>query len=256
MELPFDGEPLPCVARGDVFEFHLLPHVRWSSTEMSSATLRERAGLLQEAALVEVLRRAWTVTRGCEAGDPGGVETQINRELGDGWCYTDDEGLISCRPSVRVRIDPSLRDHMRPFVLSEVSMRSEHGNALLRAAQTEALVEEWMQVIARLEMSGGLGPAQRQFLVPFVATLVDRDFAAATGALRDARGSGTLVLAEFLKTAVGNHERIGLFEYANAYDKALSGFCVQMGLSPYAMIFPPSDEPASASVNGVAGATS
>ncbi|MFE9171068.1 hypothetical protein ACFYNZ_16330 [Streptomyces kebangsaanensis] len=235
-ELAPSAEPLLLAAQGDVFEFHVLPHFRWHSREMSVERLRERAGALSAEARDELLKRSWALARTCDAGDPVKVEELVNSELSDGWCYEDEEGLIKCRPTVRVRIDPALRDRMLPARLEEQGMKEDLRLGLLKAAHARQLTEEWLQVIADLERSGELTPVQRQFLVPFAATLADSDFAAASDALRTARRTGAVALANVLNQATKNHEQVGLFEFANAYDKALNSFSQQMGLTPFSWI--------------------
>lgn len=230
------GEALLLAAQGDVFEFHVLPHFRWHSRDMTVERLRERAGTLTAAARDELLKRAWALARTCDPTEPVKAEKLINSELSDGWCYSDDEGLVKCRPTVRVRMDPLLRDRMRPARLEEQGIKDDLRLGRLKAAHARLLTEEWLQVIADLERSGELTPVQRQFLVPIAASLADGDFAAACDTLRSARRTGAVALANVLNQATKNHEQIGLFEFANAYDKALNSFSQQMGLTPFSWI--------------------
>lgn len=237
VELPVHEQPMNVSAVGDVFEFELIPLLRWTSSEMSLDALKERAVVHEAAARGKLLRQASAIARTHEATAPAALEQAVNRELRKGWCFYDMMGLIHCRPSVRVRIDPILRDHLRPYQLEELRLREEHQIAELRAENAEALTEVWLQVIRRLELISELGPVERQFLVPFAAKLSNGVSLAVTmSELKKARRDGINELAAVLRTAVGSHERIGLFEFANAYDKALSGFCRQMGLSPFAWV--------------------
>ncbi|MFK0151508.1 hypothetical protein ACIQVK_05405 [Streptomyces sp. NPDC090493] len=235
-ELAPAAEPLRLAAEGDVFEFQVLPHFRWHSRDMPVEQLRRRAGALAAEARDELLKRSWSLARTCDPVDPVRAEQLINSELSDGWCYEDEEGLVKCRPTVRIRIDPALRDRMRPARLEAQAMKEALDLGLLKAAHARQLTDEWLQVIVALEDSGELTPTQRQFLVPFAAVLADGDFAAATDALRTVRRTGAVALANVLDQATKNHEQIGLFEFANAYDKAASSFRQQMGLTPYSWI--------------------
>jgi hypothetical protein len=235
-ELAPSAEPLLLAADGDVFEFHVLPHFRWHSREMSVEQLRRRAGALSAEARDELLKRSWSLARTCDPVDPVEAEKLINSELSDGWCYEGEEGLVKCRPTVRVRIDPALRDRMRPTRLEAQAMKENLRLGLLKAAHAKQLTEEWLQVIAHLERSGELSPVQRQFLVPFAAALADGDFATEVDTLRTVRRTGAVALANVLNQATKNHEEIGLFEFANAYDKALNSFSQQMGLTPFSWI--------------------
>ncbi|MDH6700923.1 hypothetical protein RM863_34260 [Streptomyces sp. DSM 41014] len=235
-ELAPGKQPLLLVARGDVFEFQVLPHFRWQSHEMSVERLREKAGALAAEARDELLKRAWPLARTCDAVDAERAEKLINSELATGWCYEDQDGVVKCRPTVRLRVDAALRDRMRPVRLDEQAMKEHLRLGLLKADHARQLTEAWLTVIADLEQSGVLTPVQRQFLVPFAATLADGDLAAATEALRESRRTGALALANVLNQATRNHEQIGLFEFAKAYDKASSSFSQQMGLTPFSWI--------------------
>jgi hypothetical protein len=55
-------------------------------------------------------------------------------------------------------------------------------------------------------------------------------------ALRRERRTSTEALVEALRGARGDHQEAGLYEFADAYDKALSAFCKEMGLSPFSWI--------------------
>ncbi|MGY5138920.1 hypothetical protein ACWGJW_42195, partial [Streptomyces nigrescens] len=172
----------------------------------------------------------------CEPGDPVAAENAVNKELRGGWCYHDEKGLIRCRPSVRMRIDPALREHVLPFHLAEVRMEKEHHLGKLKADQVKELTERWLRVMSELELLGTLGAAERRLLVPFAAALADEDFFKVMQALKNTRRNGAEALADVLTAATKHHEQVGLFEYANAYDKALSEFCRQMGLSPFSWV--------------------
>ncbi|GES32501.1 hypothetical protein AB0G60_17205 [Streptomyces angustmyceticus] len=236
VELPPGDDVLSVAARGDVFAFEVVPHFRWSSREMTLETLRERAVLLEEAARCKLLRRAWSVARTFDPGDPVAAEKAVNKELRGGWCYNDEKGLIRCRASVRMRIDPGLREHVLPFHLAELRLTEEHRLGELKAGQVQARTERWLRVMSELELLGTLGPAERRLLVPFAAALADEDFFKVMQALKNTRRNGAQALADVLTAATKHHEQVGLFEYANAYDKALSEFCRQMGLSPFSWV--------------------
>jgi len=249
VESVFDTTNLLVPAKGDIFDFRLLPYFRWTSSTLSYAELHQRVSGLEPSARAKLVRRAWTVSRHHPPEDPAAVEKAINRELRPGWCYEDGKHMIWCRPKVGVRLDPALRELVQPFRLTERRMREEHDLRRLKAEQAQALTDVWLDVIAGLEELGEvqpavdgatakreLTPAQLQFLVPFASVLADKDFATMMGGLREARQSGTHVLAEVLAEATRNHERVGLFEFANAYDKALSSFCQHMGLEPFSWV--------------------
>lgn len=249
VESVVEAAVLTVPAEGEMFDFHLLPYFRWTSSTLSYAELHQRVVRLEPGARAKLVRRAWTVSRNHPPEDPEAAEKAINRELRAGWCYEDGKHLIRCRPRVGVRMDPALRELVQPFRLTERRMREEHDLLRLKAEQAQALTDVWLKVIAELEELGELTPAkgttpakrvlsaaQLQFLVPLASELADKDFATTMSRLREARHSGTRVLAEVLAEATRNHERVGLFEFANAYDKALGSYCQQMGLEPFSWV--------------------
>ncbi|MFG3005903.1 hypothetical protein [Streptomyces calvus] len=238
--LASDDEPLLLEAKGGVFQFEVFAHFSFRSNEISVEHLRERADASLREARADLLRMAWPLARTCEAGDPVAAEDLINSHIAQGWCYEQDGARTRCRPTVRVRIDPALRDRMQPSQLDKQEMKEALELGLLKAAHARELTETWLDVFARLEGveegADELTPVQRQFLVPFAATLADREFAGMAQAVRAARRKGTDDLANVLKKASEGHEKIGMFEFANAYDKALNAFSQQMGLTPFSWI--------------------
>ena len=73
-------------------------------------------------------------------------------------------------------------------------------------------------------------------LLPYAASLTDEAFAGVLHGLAAHRMQLTTDLAAVLQQAAANHEHVGLYEFANAYDKALQSFCRQMGLDPFAWL--------------------
>ncbi|MPY57496.1 hypothetical protein [Streptomyces spongiae] len=236
LQLPPQDTAVEVAARGDVFAFQVHPAFQWSSNAMTLDVLRERAAVHEGTAREELLARAWSATRECDPADPVAAERAITAKLADGWCYDDDKGRIRCSPSVRVRVDPALREHVLPYHLAELTLREEGRLGRLKAEQVESLTETWLRVIKDLEQLEQLDATQRRLLVPFAAALADQDFRKVMEALRNLRHSGTHALAKVLEDATHNHERVGMFEYANAYDKALGAFCREMGLSPFSWV--------------------
>ncbi|MFE6283629.1 hypothetical protein [Streptomyces sp. NPDC057877] len=230
--------PLTMAAQGDVFSFEVFPVFLWSSREMSRETLRSRVGRHEAGARDELLRVAWKVARGCAPEDPIAAEKAINARLrGDGnWCFDDAQGLIHCTPSVQVRMDPAVREHVRPHRLEELDLKESTELGLLRASRARTLTEAWLKVISELELLGELDAHKRRLLVPFAATLADGDFRKVMEALRRERRTSTEALVAALHSARNDHQEAGLYEFAGAYDKALNAFCQEMGLTPFSWV--------------------
>ncbi|ASN24882.1 hypothetical protein LK07_13445 [Streptomyces pluripotens] len=230
--------PLSVAAQDGVFSFEVFPVFRWSSREMSRDTLTTRVRQHEEAARDELLRVAWSAARACDPADPVAAEHAINARLAtDGnWCFDDAQGFIRCTPSVRVRMDPAVREHVLPYRLDALTLRETEEVGGLRAERTRKLTEAWLKVISELELLGELDAHQRRLLVPFGAALADPDFRKVMEALRRERRTSTEALVAALKGARGDHQEAGLYEFADAYDKALSAFCREMGLSPFSWV--------------------
>ncbi|MEW2072848.1 hypothetical protein AB0941_04310 [Streptomyces sp. NPDC013433] len=231
-------EPLPLPARDDVFSFQAFPTLHWTSQAMSQDMLKTRVRQHEETAREELLRVAWPAARACDPADAVAAETAVNAKLSTegNWCFEDAEGLIRCTPSVRVRVDPALREHVLPHHLEELTLRETQRLGVIRAERVRTLTEAWLDVISRLELMGELDAHQRRLLVPFAATFADPDFRAVMEALRHQRRTSVDALVAALKGARGDHQEAGLFEFADAYDKALSAFCREMGVGPFSWV--------------------
>ncbi|GGV33551.1 hypothetical protein ABZX82_13465 [Streptomyces griseoflavus] len=231
-------EPLALPARDDVFAFQAVPVLRWTSDTMSQDMLRTRAQQHEDAAREEVLRVAWRATRACDPADAVTAEAAVNEALPlhGNWCFEGAEGQIRCTPSVRLRVDPALREHVLPHHLDELTLKETQRIGLIRAERARTLTEAWLDVISRLELMGELDAHQRRLLVPFAATFADPEFRGVMEALRHQRRTSVDALVAALKGARGDHQEAGLFEFADAYDKALSAFCREMGVGPFSWV--------------------
>ncbi|MFB6848187.1 hypothetical protein ACFCXS_25520 [Streptomyces sp. NPDC056373] len=238
VQSPPPETPLAMAARDDVFSYEVFPTFQWNSSAMSRETLKERVVHHEATAREELLRVGWSAARDCDPADPVAAESAINKKLSiDGnWCFDDTEGLIRCTPSVRVRVDPALREHVLPHRLHELTLRETQRLGLIRAERARELTEAWLKVISDLELIGELDAHQRRLLVPFAATLADQDFRKVMEGLRRQRRTSVDALITTLEGARGAHQEAGLFEFADAYDKAISAFRREMGLSESSLI--------------------
>lgn len=248
-EPPDDTEPVVVAARGDLYDLHLIPHFRWSSSEMPFDLLEQRSRLYLQNARGTLLQRIWSVCRQLDPTDPAAAEIAINNlpSVRDGLCYDDELGAIQCTVSVRALLDPRLRELLLPFHQRGIELDQEHqldvqrmghqqAIGRQRADQVEELVQRWLAVIKELEQLTTLGRDERQFLLPFAARIVDSDFASVMQHTSLARQERATELVDVLRQASSNHERVGLFEFADAYDKALRTFSRQMGLNPFSWL--------------------
>jgi hypothetical protein len=241
-EPPTGSDVLPVAARGDVFDLHIVPYFHWSSQEMSFEKLAERSALYVEPARGRLLRAVWSEARRFGPTQLAEAEAAINalKEVKDGWCHYDREGLIKCVPTVRVLLDPRLRDQLVPFELRLRELDAAHDHDKRKAAYVEELTEVWLQIIRRLETSqarrsarSDLTDEERQLLTPFAGSLVERDFAVVMHGLAERRRTMATDLVAALQEASKDHEGVGLFEFAKAYDMAAQAYSRQLGLGPH-----------------------
>ncbi|MFJ6480321.1 MULTISPECIES: hypothetical protein [unclassified Streptomyces] len=234
VQSPLQEKALSMAARGDVFSFQVFPTFRWSSREMPRDTLKTRVGQHEQTAREELLRVAWTAARACAPDDPIEAEQAINDRLSEdgNWCFDDAEGLIRCTPSVRVRVDPEVREHVLKHHLEELTLKETQRVGELRAKRAQELTETWLEVIKNLERFEKLDEHKRRLLVPFAATFADEGFHVVMSALRKDRLTSVEALLHALEGASSAHQRSGMYEFAAAYDTAINAFRREMGLSP------------------------
>ncbi|RKT54259.1 hypothetical protein [Saccharothrix australiensis] len=231
---PADEEPVVVYAEGGILTFRLLPTFRWSSSAVGYDELVGLAARYHGAARSTLLDRVWTTARGHRPDDLAAAEDAINEVLAREWCFDDEHhGRIGYRSSVRALLDPQLREHILPAEKRRLDLVFDHDLAMLRADHVEERTARWLAAIARLEDAGPLDGHARQLLVPFAANLADQQFAEVMHALGAKRGQLARDLVSVLRLARTDHEGVGLYEFANAYDKAVRAFCRQMGLDPY-----------------------
>ncbi|GAB2972321.1 hypothetical protein [Saccharothrix stipae] len=234
---PADEEPIVVSAKAGVYSLHLIPAFRWSSKVMDYDQLVKCADRYHGVARTTLLNRAWTTAREFHAVDVAEAEAAINRVLAEELCFDDeDEGRLGYTSSVRVVLDPELREHLLPVEKRRLTLTSDHELAMLHASLVEERTQRWLEVVKVLEQIDVLGPDERQLLVPFAASLADKDFASVMHGLGAHRGELARDLAAVLRNARTDHEHVGLYEFANAYDKALQAFCRRMGLTPFAWV--------------------
>jgi hypothetical protein len=222
------SSPLVVPAGGDVYDFHAFVHLQWDSPSrhFDLDEIEEESASYEDVAMQQTMRVVWSRARTLDPLDPAGAELQLNQALETGFCWPKTNPNLRCRPSVRVIIDPRLKEQKAPLELRRIEQRL----AMERDEIVRERTERWLLGFQELEQFRHLGKDERQFLVPFAASLVDADLATVTRALAGERRARYDELVGVLAQAVRDHERVGLFEFANAYDKALRAFCRQTGI--------------------------
>lgn len=234
-EPPDGSEPLEVAARGDVFHLTLMPYFRWSADTMTFAKLSERSVTYVPAARGRLLREVWKTARQFGPSQLAEAEEAINNlaVVREGWCYQDEAGMIRCTPTVRVLLDARLRDQLVPLEIRRLELDEAFKYNTAKSQYAEQLTTKWLHIIKSLEQIPELGPNERQFLVPFAASLSDHDFAVVMHNLAGQRADRKTDLVAMLQVASKNHESLGLFEFAKAYDMAAQAYAKQLGLGPH-----------------------
>jgi hypothetical protein len=233
-EAPPHTGPLIVPAVGDVFDLHVIVHLKWSCDSLNDAELTKLALGRREGALYIVGRIVRDCARSLDPLQPARAQAVINDSEGirNGLCYRDNRHTITCRPSVQVLMDPRLREQLLPIEQQRIELTQKDRLAVQRDNQMRKRTEDWLQAIQKLEHFDNLGKDERQFLLRYAARLVDSQFAEVIEQMAGDRHVQYTQFAEVLERATRDHERLGLFEFASAYDKSLQTFCRQMGINP------------------------
>lgn len=236
-------EAIVVPAKGGVYDFHLIPHFRWTSTNPTSIErLAEYASKYEENARSHLLQQVWAAGRDHDAFDVAGVERAISARVSS-WCYPEERDVVRCTVKIRVLIDPRLREELHSVEARRMTLAYEFTVQSDHARNVADLTERWLMIFQRLERLPEMGLVERQFYLPFAAGLTDEKFQEITESLVARRRDWSVELATLLRVAQTDHEDVGLFEFARTYDKAVQTFCRQMGLDPLASIFQRSDDP-------------
>lgn len=233
-EAPPHTAPLVVPAAGDVFDLHVIMHLKWSCGSLNEDQLQNLALDRRDGALYIIGRIIRDCARSLDPLQPTRAQVVINGSEGikQGLCYRYGRHLIICRPSAQVLMDPRLREQLLPFEQKRVEQTQKHRLSMERDHQMRKRAEDWLQAFRQLEDFDRLGQDERQFLLYYAASLVDDDFARVIGEMAKDRHVRYDQFKDVLERATRDHERIGLFEFASAYDKSLQTFCRQMGINP------------------------
>jgi hypothetical protein len=237
-EPPPHTAPLVVPARGGVFDLHVIVHLAWSCPTLRNAELEKLALDRCDGALYLIGRDIRDLARDLDPLDPGGAQDALNahRRINGALCYRRNGEMIKCQARVQVFLDPRLREQLMPFATERVELDECHRVNLQRDRQIQERAQRWLEAIQRLEGFDHLGKDERQFLLRYAASLVDEDFAKVINELAKDRYVRYEQFVEVLRNTRREHERVGLFEFASAYDKALQTFCRQMGVDPAAFL--------------------
>ncbi|MBQ1069434.1 MULTISPECIES: hypothetical protein [unclassified Micromonospora] len=216
-----DGSLVTALCAGDVFEFQVHAHLIWSSRDMTYDELTEQAGVFSSSARDSVRERIWAIGRTFSPYHSAAAEQAMQEALKSDWCYSGDAGKVRCRAQVRVLPDPRVREHLLPYALQELDVEANATLGTLRAVRFGELTGRWRDLLDSLGYDAK---------VAYAAQLTDPAFAGVLARLVNHRRASVLELADVLRQSAKDHEHVGMYEFATAYDLAYQTFCKQMGI--------------------------
>jgi hypothetical protein len=226
LERRYSTTSLVAPADGGLFEFSVDYELIWSATVPTQAELTSLVNEFAESAEHKLRTAIWSVGRQNSAFRPDEAEEAMNDALMDlepSWCYGQGT-KVACRARVFVRPDQRVVERWLPAWQRMAEMDAEHKVSLLRLDIVGDLLPRWRDL---LDLFDG-DPAAVQ-----AARLVEADLAKVLASLSQQRTTTTAQLTEVLRDAANAHQHVGLFEFANAYDKALRSFERQAGLDKF-----------------------
>ncbi|MEV6707404.1 hypothetical protein [Micromonospora wenchangensis] len=215
-----DSTLLTALCQGDVYEFQVHTTLVWSAF-LPYRDLVAEADEFTASARDTVRERIWEVARRFSPYQSVEAEQAIQEALTPQWCYRSAAGMVRCRAKVRVLPDPRVRDHLLPFEQRKLDVEANTTLALLRADRFEQVARRWQQLFDTLGHDA---------MVAYAAQLADPAVSAVVTNLVNQRRAGAVQLVDVLREASKDHENIGLYEFASAYDAALQTLRRQMHL--------------------------
>ncbi|MEV4845000.1 hypothetical protein AB0K20_17515 [Micromonospora matsumotoense] len=215
-----DSTLLTALCQGDVYEFQVHTTLVWSAF-LPYHDLVAEAGEFTASARDTVRERIWEVARRFSAYQSVEAEEAIQEALTPQWCYRGASGMVRCRAKVRVLPDPRVREHLLPFERRKLDLEANTALALLRADRFEQVARRWQQLFDTLGHDA---------MVAYAAQLADPTVSVVVTSLVNQRRASAVELAKVLQQASKDHENVGLYEFASAYDAALQTLRRQMHL--------------------------
>lgn len=217
------ANPIAVLAQGDAFEFQICVTLVWRSNGVDRETLRNQADSGTAQVLAELRQRAAKLARGYLPHRAGELEDKLNQEpIRCMWTLERGAGAVTCQADVTVLPDERVRESLQPIWQRRVTMESEHDLALRRADLVRQLTEAWTATIEKL---------QNNPLTAHAAQLTEDRFGDVFGNMLATRGEAADKLIGLLQKAISDHQKIGLYEFTEAYDAALKSYEKQAGLA-------------------------
>ncbi|MEV4770092.1 hypothetical protein [Micromonospora humida] len=148
------SQPIIVPARGFVFTFEIRVLLNWRAEKLSEELLGAWSLQFSDLARRDVERQCAEMARHFNPEQAGELEYRLNRELSRSYRTYERRGVVlHCRPEVRIRLDPEVREQLRAIHLQRIQEESEHELLLRRAQRIDQLTHRWIAVLDRLRRS-------------------------------------------------------------------------------------------------------
>ncbi|GAA3232462.1 hypothetical protein ACFO1B_20950 [Dactylosporangium siamense] len=214
--------PIALAAKGDAFDFSVRPTFVWRARRMHRTRFEHLIDLYTPEVLDALRLRSERVARTFEPHRSQHLEQELNARLpAMDWTMGPAGERLTCRPEVFVLPDPRVRESMQPYWRRRIEMQADHDLAMRRAELTRERTRAWSKVMEDLEDD----PRSRH-----AASLVEHDaFAEVFTAMTQGRKDELLRLIDLLEQAGRSYNGIGLYEYAEGLDAALTDYRKRAG---------------------------
>lgn len=202
-------KPMAVPAEGDVFNFHVFPWVTWYGDGMTQDQLIEIVARQEEEIRTLLLQEITDVSRRQPPHHALELEQLLNARFG----RPQSLGYgVMLRWEARVQVLPEARvqDKLRPYLEQRMEMDSKQYIELHRVQLVDELTRSWSEVLQRLR-------AQPYTLQ--AAKLAEQEFAKILEELGKEENAALDKLRALLKEASSGHNDLGLYEYAEVFDK-------------------------------------
>lgn len=202
-------KPMAVPAEGDVFNFHVFPWVTWHGDGLTQDQLIEIADRQEGEIRTLLMQEISDVSRTYLPHHALALEQHLNGR------FSQPQSLgygVMLRWEARVQVLPEgrVQEKLRPYLEQRMEMDSDQYLKLRRAELVDELTQRWSEVLQRL---------RNQPFTLQAAKLAEQEFAKIIEELGKKESDALEKLRVLLKDASSGHNDLGLYEYAEVFDK-------------------------------------
>ncbi len=201
-------------AKGDVFNFEIQVTIIWHGEGVTRAQLKELVATQKSQIFWKLHRRVTEVARGFPPHEALELEQQLREQFAQSQ-NIDESVLVRWEAKFRVLPEERVRERLRPYWESRIELDSKHDLDLRQAEHVDKLTRRWSEVLEQLH--------GKRFSVE-AAQLAQGEFAKIMKELKDQEEDLFKDLLALLRDAARGHSTLGLYEYAQTYEKLIEEF--------------------------------